>query len=104
MKRKEGDFMLLMAVLNRRSGLASGGIKAFQAQVAFAWKGLQILRNYGGDIQQIPSNSKNVVKAMMTEFANRFRDTLTDSQRNAWDQYAGTLGLPHGFPIMMSTL
>ena len=81
-----------MATVNRRSGMISGGQKWLQAQVAQAWKGLQVIRNYSGNIQQIPSNSKNTVKAKMGEFASRFRETLTDSQRNAWDQYAGTLG------------
>ena len=71
--------MLLMAVLNRRSGLASGGIQPFQPMAAFVWKGKQYLRYFGGGIVSIPSNSRNQVKAKMTEFANRFRDTLTDS-------------------------
>lgn len=83
--------MLLMAIINRRSGIASGGVKLFQAQVAFAWKGIQSIRNYSGGAMAIGSEANKLVKTLTAGLAREYHNMET-YKRNAWDQYAGTLG------------
>lgn len=81
-----------MAIVNRRSGTAKGGVKIFQLGAAQIWKGLQVVRDYSGWIGQTPSKKNKALKAKEAFFAARFRHDLTVAQQNLWNQFAGTLG------------
>ncbi|MBI4232405.1 hypothetical protein HY605_04180 [Candidatus Peregrinibacteria bacterium] len=88
---KEVIYMLLMAVVNRRSGLTEGILKVYQPVASMSWKGIQIVRNFG-KLAHMFSLSSSELRAKMVEFARRFKLTLTLEQRSIWDQFAGTLG------------
>lgn len=73
-------------------GREKGKTYPFRTRIAVAWKGLQVYRSPAKNTQQKKSSKQSTVTSRTTIYANRFRDILSDSQRNAWDQYAGTLG------------
>lgn len=84
--------MLLMAVVNRRSGMTHGNAKILQSMVLFPWKGIQVAKSFSGWIGQTASdarNSNSIAKAV--EFAARFRG-LSKELRNIWELYASSFG------------
>lgn len=83
--------MLLMAIMNRRSGMAKGGTKPFQSVVAASWKGVQSLRNFAASIARTTNVAQTVIRFKMSEFSTRFRSFDTQT-RQGWDSYAGSLG------------
>ena len=80
-----------MPTVNEK-GLKKGKMYILGLMVFSRWKGMQTMRALAKSKTYKKSATQSVVTSGMASAANRFRDVITDSQRNAWDQYAGTLG------------
>jgi len=88
-------YMLLITVVN---GQLIGQYRPGAKIVQYFWKGILIGRLKANNPRQTQTTFQVTVKAKMTEYANRFRETLTSEQRSAWDAYAGSLPAPTEAP------